>query len=379
MKIVFVSSVLNHHQVEFCDEMYRYCKGEFYFVSTMDMEQQRLDLKYELFDRPYNIFMHQSKEQKRIAEQLFMNADVVMLGVEMRDCMRKRLEKGKITFLCKERLFKEKPSLYWRLRCWAYVVREYYPFRWKPFYMLAASAYSLKDYRSLGFFAGKTFSWGYFPPIKYLEVDQLIKERSTHQELHIMWAGRMIPWKNARYVVSVAEALKNQGIMFHVDMVGAGVQLEDLKQQVKMNNLEKYIAIHNPMPPDEIRKMMEQTDIYLFTSNREEGFGVVLVEAMNSACCVVASDTAGSTRMLVRDGYNGRIYRNDDVKQLCDIVIELARDYEQMTRLCEAGYQTVIGVHNAQIAAKRFYDVCQAMISNNKVPEYEYGPMSKCE
>ena len=37
MKVTFFSSVLNHHQIEFCDEMYTKLGNGFKFVSTMEM------------------------------------------------------------------------------------------------------------------------------------------------------------------------------------------------------------------------------------------------------------------------------------------------------------------------------------------------------
>lgn len=44
MKVTFFSSVLNHHQIEFCDEMYTKLGNGFKFVSTMEMEEQRKNL-----------------------------------------------------------------------------------------------------------------------------------------------------------------------------------------------------------------------------------------------------------------------------------------------------------------------------------------------
>ena len=53
MKVTFFSSVLNHHQIEFCDEMYTKLGNGFKFVSTMEMEEQRKNLKYYEYERPY--------------------------------------------------------------------------------------------------------------------------------------------------------------------------------------------------------------------------------------------------------------------------------------------------------------------------------------
>ena len=40
-KIAFVSNYINHHQIPFCDSMYRLLEGAFVFVQTEGMETNR--------------------------------------------------------------------------------------------------------------------------------------------------------------------------------------------------------------------------------------------------------------------------------------------------------------------------------------------------
>ena len=49
---------------------------------------------------------------------------------------------------------------------------------------------------------------------------------------------------------------------------------------------------------------MEKSEIFLFTSDKGEGWGAVLNESMNSACAVVASHAIGSVPFLLKDGEN---------------------------------------------------------------------------
>ena len=102
MKVTFFSSVLNHHQIEFCDEMYTKLGNGFKFVSTMEMEEQRKNLKYYEYERPYKIRMYTSEEERDKGNDLFQESDAVILGVNMTVQLRKRLKKGKITFSAAE-------------------------------------------------------------------------------------------------------------------------------------------------------------------------------------------------------------------------------------------------------------------------------------
>ncbi len=376
MKIAFFSSVLNHHQIEFCDEMYALHGENFSFISTMEMEEQRKKLKYPEYERPYKIKMRENEEAKLKGEKLFQEADVVILGVLMEKALRKRLRAGKITFLYKERLFKEKPDFITYFRSLLYAVKEYWPYKSKPFYMLAASAYSHPDYKSLGMFSKKTFSWGYFPPLKEYQEDALMNGKES-EILKIFWAGRLIEWKNPKYLIDVAKTLKDKNISFHIDIVGNGPLEDDLQTLIDENGLENEIAFLGAMPQENVREYMELANVYLFTSNREEGFGAVLSEAMNSGCAVVASESAGATGLLISDGINGRIYKNDSVDELCNIVLELAKNPEKIRELGLNAYKTMVKEQNAKVAAKRFSAVSKAILEERELPEFAAGPMKK--
>lgn len=376
MKIAFFSSVLNHHQIAFCDNMYQIYGDQFVFVSTMNIEEQRIKLGYSLFDRSYNLKMHKSDELKKQAAKLFQDADIVIIGVKLDEWLKVRLKNKKITFFYKERLFKEKPSLYWRLRCLAYVIKTYYPFRNTPFYMLAASAYSLEDYKSLGFFQNKTFAWGYFPPFIVHDPEELCKKKQADR-IHVFFAGRMIPCKHVDYVLAVAKALKGKNINFCMDIAGTGPLENDLKAAAKDMGLEDVVNFTGSMPPTQVREYMEKANIYLFTSNREEGWGAVLNEAMNSGCAVVASRTAGSTKFMIKDGDNGLIYSNDSVEQLIEKVIWLIEHPSSMNEMGRKAYETIANLQNCEIAAKRFSEVAEALYNKKPIPAFEDGPMKR--
>lgn len=376
MKITFFSSVLNHHQISFCDEMYRLHGDNFRFVSTMEMEAQRKQLKYVEYDRPYKIKMHVSENNRFLCDNLFQNSDIVILGVPMQENLRRRICSGKITFLYRERLFKKKPSLYWYLRCMAYILKEFWRYKKSPLYMLAASAYVPQDYSVCRLFRDKIFSWGYFPPCRSYDESSLMKSKES-KTLHLFWAGRFLKWKNPLYVIEVARKLKENNLDFHIDIAGTGELENEMQNAIKNNSLHREITLRGALPPEQVRDYMEKANIYLFTSNREEGFGAVLIEAMNSGCAVVASETAGATKLLVHDGINGKIYGKDSVVQLCKIVLELAKDRAEIERLGRKAYLTIRSSQNATVAAKRLTQVFEAMYKKELIPVFNDGPMQK--
>ena len=97
---------------------------------------------------------------------------------------------------------------------------------------------------------------------------------------------------------------------------------------------------------------MEQADIFLLTSDRQEGWGAVANEAMNSGCVLVADHMVGAAPYLVRQGYNGYLYRDGDANMLFETVEKLVKDNGLCKKLGKSAYETITEVWNAETAAK---------------------------
>ena len=75
---VFVSNYLNHHQIPFCNAMYRLLKEQFLFIQTQAMEEERIRMGWnQNLDYPYlKKYYEQPEECREIIEQ----AKLVLFG-----------------------------------------------------------------------------------------------------------------------------------------------------------------------------------------------------------------------------------------------------------------------------------------------------------
>ncbi len=106
---------------------------------------------------------------------------------------------------------------------------------------------------------------------------------------------------------------------------------------------------------------MEESEIYLVTSDRKEGWGAVVNEAMNSGCAVVADHMIGAAPWMIRQRENGILYHDGCEQQLQEYVAELLQDPAECRRLGEAAQQTVRTEWNARTAAERLVRLCREM------------------
>ena len=377
MKIVFLSNFLNHHQLPLCQALHRLTAGDFTFVATTPVPQDRLDFGYADMNRAYPFVLRaydgQAESQK--AMTLVESADVVIHGSAPWEYLEERLAHKKLTFLYSERLYKTGFQVWkWPVRLW----RHYWRFaRHKNLYMLCASAYTAYDYSRTLTFLGKTYKWGYFPEVQTYDVEALLDAKRKNS---ILWAGRFLELKHPEHVVEVAQRLKAEGCDFHLTMLGNGDLLEQTRRQVAELGLEDTVSLPGAVPADAVRDYMEKAGIYLFTSDRNEGWGAVLNESMNSGCAVVACNAIGSVPFLLKDGETGLTYESGNVEQLYTHAKTILNDPEKCRALGRKAYESMVSQWNAETAAKRLLELSQALLAGNARPDlYDDGPCSKAE
>lgn len=231
--------------------------------------------------------------------------------------------------------------------------------------MLCASAFEAHDLARLGCYKDKMFCWGYFPDLRvYDNIDLLINKKAKNS---ILWAGRFIDWKHPEFCVFLAEALKNEGYTFEINMIGTGEMRESIQKMIEARGLEQYIHLLGSMPPQTVRDHMENSFIYLVTSNRVEGWGAVLNESMNSACAVVAGSLVGAAPFLIEDGENGLIFRNDDIDDLIFKVKNLLDDPMLAKKCGKNAYATIKDNWNYQTAAHNLFALIESIENRTTV------------
>ena len=377
MNVVMLSNFFNHHQSALSNALWNYPDITYRFVETQQIPQERKKMGYrQSYPQKYVLRTYESKEQEiRCAEQL-NRAETVIAGSAPESILRQRIKAGKLLFRYSERPLKHglQPLKYVpRLLKWNYRNPP-----GKPIYLLCASAYTAGDYRKFGLFKNRCYKWGYFPETRqYPNLDDLFIKKS---KTTLLWCGRFLAWKHPDDALTVARRLKEAGVSFTLKMIGTGELENCLRQTIQAEGLQNCVELTGPMPPGQVRDYMEKAGIFLFTSDRQEGWGAVLNEAMNSGCAVVASDAIGSVPYLVKDRENGLVYHSGSVDELFERVKGLLDHPAEQRRLGEAAYRTIADLWNAEIAAKRLIALSQAILDGDASPElFEDGPCSRAE
>lgn len=374
MKIVFVSNYFSHHQSALAAAFDFMPDVEFYFVENECMEEERKAMGWGI-EAPSYVLAH-DEQNASAYNQLIDEADVAIIGNVPKWQIERRLKEGKLTFFYSERIYKQKSKFYKYPLHKLWFMREGKTSR--SAYLLCASAYTAADYAKTHTFTNRGYKWGYFPETKtYDDVDRLI---ASKKKASLLWVARFINMKHPEVPVEIARRLKNDGYTFELNIIGTGELEQMVTQMVADEGLNDCVHLLGTMKPDEVRIHMEQSEIFLFTSDRGEGWGAVLNESMNSGCAVVASHAIGSVPYLIKDTENGYIYRDGDVNDLYTKVKFLLENEEKRTAVGRNAYRTMITEWNAKTAAVRFVKLAECLLRGEKNPQpFAAGICSKAE
>ncbi|WP_303964829.1 glycosyltransferase [Sporosarcina ureae] len=379
MKVTFYSNFLSHHQLPFCNEMYEKLGKDFKFVATEPIHEERLELGYEDMSEkyPFSLNAYTNEESYDKALQLGEDSEIVIIGSAPAIFTNKRLKQNKITFRYSERIFKRGRYRIISPRSFIPLVRDHTRYMNKNVYMLCASAYTAADFKLVRAYKKKAFKWGYFPEVKQHDL-KILMEKKKNIVPKILWVGRLLELKHPEQAVKIAAMLKASDYSFHMDIIGSGEMENELKEMIKKYELTSHIEVLGNMKPEQVRIHMEKANIYLFTSDFNEGWGAVLNEAMNSGCAVVASHAIGSVPFLLEQNKNGLIYKNGDLNHLYKCVTSLLDNSYFAEKLGTEAYNTLYETWNARFATTRLIALFESLLDGVQL-EYEQGPCSQSE
>lgn len=381
MTITFFSNFLNSHQLPLCEAIIERVGIEnFKFVATTKIAQDRADLGFVDMNEKYPFVLkaYNSKEELAESYKLAETSDVAIIGSASYRYSDVRMKNNLLTFNYTERVFKKGKWMLLYPPKFRRALHFYTYTRNKPNYVLGASAYTKDDVVFCGFPKSKCFKWGYFPEIKTFDnVEYLLsqKEKLKCRDVSILWVARLIELKHPEHAILLAHKLKKEGFKFSLDMIGVGPLLEHCNKMIHKYDLEKYVRMVGGLPPKEVRDCMAKSDIFIFTSDKNEGWGAVLNEAMSSACAVIANNVIGSVPFLIKDGLNGFVYSND-LNEAYDKLKRVILDYNLRRQLGVNAYNTIVNEWNANKAAENLFTLIQSIKEGRDCPIID-GPCSK--
>ena len=390
MKLVFYSIILNNHQANLADEFWGLLGNDYRFVELVEPNEGNAKGGTDDYaSRPYLIKAWKSEAEWQEAMLLACSAEVcVFSGLQALPFEKERMKRGLLSFDMSERWLKRgwvnlfSPVIF---RMW--LSYQMGGWRKKPLYKLCCSAFAAADQYKLGTFNNRCYKWGYFTKVDKFDVEAS-SDVSTLNITPLMWCSRYLMLKHPELPILMAHTLKMRGYHFVLDMFGSGEYEEQAKQLAGKLGVEDVVKFRGTMPNEQLMSEMKEHDIFLFTSDRKEGWGAVANESMANGCVLVASDAIGSVPYLIKDGVNGLMFKsastktsfgNPDQKALDDLTEKVAwllDNKEKMKEIQRSAFLTMYNTWSPKRAAQNLLQLIDNL-QNGRETSMKEGPCSK--
>ena len=164
-----------------------------------------------------------------------------------------------------------------------------------------------------------------------------VSDMSEYDGYKIIFVGRLIECKGIPFLVKGFEQIINNNINAKLFLVGDGEEENKLKEYISELNIKQHVVFfdYKTNPQAFIRK----ADLLVLPSS-EEGFGRVLLEAMDVGTPVIGTRIGGIPE-VIEHGTNGLLVDYGDIEALKKSIIEILEDKLLRKKLIQGGHEIV--------------------------------------
>lgn len=374
ISITYFSNFLNNHQLPVAIALSDNPQVEYSFVSLQRSEGViGRDCLDDVF--PFVVKGYEASKGSSEAMKLARDIDVAIFGdvTGHEEYVSARAKTGRLFFRNTERLLKRgqwwryAPPKIWRTR------KRYLEYSGDDMRVLCASAFTSADLDKFGFPPGRCLKWGYFPEV----VIGRPREKVGNGGLTLCSAQRLIPLKHVELQLNLINRLKQHGVRARLLVAGDGPEMPKLKSLAKSEGIAERINFLGELEHREVLELMASSDVFLATSDRREGWGATVNEAMAAGCVVIGSSLMGSVPFLIRNGVDGLIFESGSIVSLEAAALRLVREPGLLPAMSQSAIKRATSLWSAKTAVSRLVDYCEAAVSGEAAPTWEDGPMSE--
>lgn len=184
--------------------------------------------------------------------------------------------------------------------------------------------------------------------LKYFGVEASAEfvPRKDYKRLSILHLGRLIDFKGPELTIQAFEQARAEGLDAELVIAGDGPLMITCELLKRKSVYSEDIRILGAVSREKASALYEGADIFTVHSNkgimtnREEAFGVSVIEAMAAGLPVVAGRSGGIVESVV-DGETGILFEPGDIIAQKDAFIRLASKPELRKSLGRSGWSIV--------------------------------------
>ncbi|MFV1974446.1 MAG: glycosyltransferase family 4 protein [Candidatus Scalindua sp.] len=191
--------------------------------------------------------------------------------------------------------------------------------------------------------------------------DETVKKWNYQGTLRVLFVGRLVQAKNLDCWIETARAtlLENKNLEFA--MIGEGAERKRIEQYADDCGIRDRIQFVGALQPETLASWYASADVLLLTSSHE-GFGRVIVEAMNYNVVPVSTNVAGPGE-IIKNTSNGFL-EEADPELLAKHLIYLEENRDILKTMGSRAKETVLERYSPEKLQDKWVDFVSSFIKN---------------
>ena len=184
-----------------------------------------------------------------------------------------------------------------------------------------------------------------------LTLDNIPNVTSKLDKKEITAIGRLSKEKGFSDLIDVFKLVNERYPNWHLNIVGDGMEKDNIKKKIKENNLDEVITMHGFKDKQELNEILLNTSIYVMTSYTES-FGLVLIEAMSYGVPCISFDSARGPLEIIDNNVNGYIIKNRDKEEMTNKIAALIEGEDLRYRMGQEAHSKSLQYSIENVKAK---------------------------
>jgi PEP-CTERM/exosortase A-associated glycosyltransferase len=198
---------------------------------------------------------------------------------------------------------------------------------------------------------------------------QLQQSLMLQNKTVIGFIGSFYHYEGLQLLLMALPAMLQKNSKIKLLLVGGGKENELLRKRVEELGLHNHVIFTGRIPHDQIHQYYSLIDIFIYPRLPMRLTELVTplkpLEAMAQKKMVIASDVGGH-RELIKDGYNGFLFKANDIDSLSDTVLKVIDSRKQWPAIQSAGRQYVETERNWTNVTKQYFAIYKRLTNNNQ-------------
>ena len=191
-----------------------------------------------------------------------------------------------------------------------------------------------------------------------IDTERYVQQRRFGNNIHnISMIGRYHRNKGQMDIIKAVDILVNK-YNFNIKLRLAGsIGDEDYYKMINDYVVEKGLTnnIEINTFSEDLQELRRASDICIVSSNFE-ALGRVTVEGMLSSQLVIGADKP-ATNLIIKNNYNGLLYKLGDYKQLANIIIDVINNSDKYENVVKQGFKYAMDNYDNKNQNKKLYSI----------------------